>query len=103
MFPSLRENLPVVLLEAMAAGCAIVATDLPGNVEAVGDAARLVAVGDPVALREAVVELVAQPQMRRTLGAAARRRAVEEFGPRSWRRAISRGSARRGSRPVPDP
>ena len=79
-FPSLRENLPVVLLEAMAAKCAIVATDLPGNVEALGSCARWVRAGNAEQMREAVVELVSQPERRRLLGDEARRRVECEFG-----------------------
>jgi glycosyltransferase involved in cell wall biosynthesis len=78
-FPSWRENLPVTLLEAMAAECAIVATDLPGNVEAVGECAHLVAPADRGALRSAVVELTASPSRRAALGEAARRRVAESF------------------------
>jgi phosphatidylinositol alpha-mannosyltransferase len=53
--PSLRgESFGVVLLEAMAAGAPVIASDLPGYRLAAGGAARLVPVGDPVALAEAV-------------------------------------------------
>jgi glycosyltransferase involved in cell wall biosynthesis len=79
VFPSWRENLPVTLLEAMAAGCAIVATDLPGNVEAVGECAVLVAPADRGALRSAVTELASSPSRRAELGEAARRRVAAGF------------------------
>ena len=38
VFPSLQENFPTVLLEAMEAGCAIITTDSDGCAEVVGDA-----------------------------------------------------------------
>lgn len=49
--PSLGgESFGVVLLEAMAAGCAVVASDLPGYRESTGSYAELVPPGDPLAL-----------------------------------------------------
>jgi glycosyltransferase involved in cell wall biosynthesis len=79
LFPSWRENFPVTVLEAMAAGCAIVATDLPGNFEAVGECARLVRAGDRRELRDAVLELAGDPARRSALGEAARSRVATEF------------------------
>jgi phosphatidylinositol alpha-mannosyltransferase len=58
--PSLRgESFGVVLLEAMAAGTAVIASDLPGYRLAAGDAARFVPPGDAPTLAtalEAVLE-----------------------------------------------
>ena len=47
----------MVLLEAMAAGCAIITTDIAGCNEVVGDAAVKVAPGDVGELREALAKL----------------------------------------------
>lgn len=59
--PSLGgESFGMVLLEAMAAGCAVVATDLPGYRESAGSRAELVPAGDPVALRSALDEVLAE-------------------------------------------
>jgi glycosyltransferase involved in cell wall biosynthesis len=82
VFPSPWENLPVVLLEAMAAGCAVVSTDAPGNLEAVGEAAVRVAVGDGPGLAQAVAELAADAGARDDLGRRARARAEETFDSR---------------------
>ncbi|MHB1775102.1 MAG: glycosyltransferase family 4 protein [Acidimicrobiales bacterium] len=58
--PSLGgESFGVVLLEAMAAGCAVVASDLPGYRECAGGDAELVAPGDPVALAGALARVLA--------------------------------------------
>ena len=80
VFPSRWENLPLAPLEAMAAGCAVVATDAEGVVEAVGDAARLVRVGDRRALGAAVRELAADEVARHDLGRRARERVERRFG-----------------------
>ena len=57
--PSLGgESFGVVLLEAMAAGTAVLASDLAGYRLAAGDAARFFTAGDPAALRSALHELL---------------------------------------------
>jgi len=50
--PSLFEGLPLVVLEALASGCRVVATDLPGVMEVLGD------------VRSADVTLVPTPRLR---------------------------------------
>lgn len=69
----------ISLLEAMACGLPVVATDIAGNREwldgLVGDA--LVPVGDAIATADALVQLASVPRSeRRALGASNRRRAV---------------------------
>lgn len=60
--PSLGgESFGIVLGEAMAAGTAVVASDIPGYREAAAGAARLVTPGDPGALASAIEELLADP------------------------------------------
>ena len=55
--PSLGgESFGMVLLEGMAAGCAVVASDIPGYRAAAGGHAALVPSGDPVALAGALAE-----------------------------------------------
>ena len=85
--PSHREGLPLVLLEAMAHGRAVVATPVGGIPSLVEDGVTGLSVpkGDPVALREAITRLLGNPALRRKLGAAARAR-VEEVA--SWDRVV---------------
>lgn len=80
VLPSEAENFPVVLLEAMAAGLAIVTTQGTGCAEVVGEAALLVPPKDVAALRAALCRLLGDPDLRAALGTAARRRLVENFG-----------------------
>jgi phosphatidylinositol alpha-mannosyltransferase len=79
-FPSIEgESFGVVLLEAMAAGTAIVASDLTGyrHVARAGQEALLVEPGDADALRDALARLLGDPNLRDTLVADGRRRAGE--------------------------
>ena len=75
-----QDGLPVALLEAMAAGCAVVGSRIAGIDAAVldGDSGVLVPPGDPAALAAALEGLLADPERRAKLGAAAAARA-EEF------------------------
>jgi glycosyltransferase involved in cell wall biosynthesis len=80
VFPSEAENFPIVLLEAMAAGMAIITTKGTGCAEVVGDAALLVKSRDAEAIREALIFLANNPERCRELGMAARQRLEENFG-----------------------
>jgi glycosyltransferase involved in cell wall biosynthesis len=79
VFPSEAENFPIVLLEAMAAGLAIITTEGTGCAEVVGDAGILVPIRDSRAIGRALERLVNDPALRQSLGAAARRRVEENF------------------------
>ncbi len=74
-----QDGLPVTLLEALARGRAVVASRLPGIVEAVEDerSALLVPPGDPDALAGALVRLRGDPDLRRRLRAGASARAAD--------------------------
>jgi phosphatidylinositol alpha-mannosyltransferase len=79
--PSLRgESFGIVLLEAMAAGAALVASDLPGyaNVARAGRDAVLVPPGDASALAKAVSGVLESPLRRAELVASGHERA-EQF------------------------
>ena len=67
---SWTEGLPQVLLEAFAAGLPMVATDVGGIREAVGDAVLLVPPGDPEAAAEALDRLAGDPELRARLVSA---------------------------------
>ena len=80
VFPSHAENFPLVLLEAMAAGMAIITTDQTGCREVVGDSALQVPPGDSNAIRMAMESLISDHELRERLGRAARKRLEENFG-----------------------
>jgi glycosyltransferase involved in cell wall biosynthesis len=79
-FTSEAENFPTVLLEAMAAGQAIVTCDGTGCPEVVGDDALLVPPRRPDRLGEALSHLVQDDELRAQLGHRARARVEQEFG-----------------------
>lgn len=67
-----QDGLPVALLEAMLAGCAVVVSDLPGLADvAVDGAAAVVPSGDADALAGTIAQLIADDERVRQLGAAA--------------------------------
>jgi glycosyltransferase involved in cell wall biosynthesis len=77
---SLYEPSAVVLYEAMACGKPIVATSAGGNPEIVsGECGLIVPPRDSGALRDGMLALAGDDGLRRRMGAAARKRAVEEF------------------------
>lgn len=76
--PSYNEGLPVSVLEAMACGVPVVCTPVGGVPDIVTDGQEglLVPVGDTQALAEALTRLASQPDLRRAMGQAGRRRVL---------------------------
>jgi glycosyltransferase involved in cell wall biosynthesis len=79
--PSWREGFPVVPLEAAAMALPVVATTVPGCVDAVVDGmtGALVPPRDPAALAAALRGYLRDPALRARHGAAARARVLAEF------------------------
>lgn len=78
VFPSHRENFPVVLLEAMAAGCAVVACSAAGSGEVIGQSTIRVDAGDIQTMRQALVQLMGDDRQIARLGQQAYER-VQRF------------------------
>ncbi|MFH1741061.1 MAG: glycosyltransferase family 4 protein [bacterium] len=81
VLPSYKEGIPIALLEAMAASCAIVSTtagDIPVAVVH-GENGFLVPPGDVSALADAIVKLVEDPQLRAMMGQKGCSRARKYF------------------------
>ncbi len=81
VLPSLTEGMSNALLEYMAAGRAIVATAVGGNLRLIEDGVSglLVPPGDAGALAAAVGRLLSDPALAARLGATARRRAEDRY------------------------
>jgi glycosyltransferase involved in cell wall biosynthesis len=81
VLPSRGENLPISILEAMAAAVPVVATNVGGVPELLdeGRAGILVEPDSPDALAEAITMLIVDPERRRELGRAGALRAGREF------------------------
>ena len=79
-----REGFPRSAMEAAASGLPVVATDIRGCRQVVADGVngRLVPVRDPGALASAIGELVLNADLRASMGAAGRQKAVAEFDQR---------------------
>jgi len=102
-FPSLWDNFPYVILEAMASGKPIAATRTGAVPEMLADTAEIVRPGDVRGLAKALRKLMADADLRVKLGAAARKRFEERFHPdrvmgeilEVYREAIERAKIRR--------
>jgi glycosyltransferase involved in cell wall biosynthesis len=106
VLPSTSEGLPVSVLEAMAAGVPVVASRVGGVPEQVsdGETGLLVEPGDLDELATALARLIAEPSLRRRLGAAGRARAEQAFDLDPFRRAhVELYSRELASRRLPAP
>jgi L-malate glycosyltransferase len=82
VMPSLHEGIPMALLEALAAGCPVVASAVGGVPEVVRDGkdGMLVPSKDPAAIAEAIQALHASQPLRARFQQAGPERVVTEFG-----------------------
>ena len=90
VLPSHGEGMPIAILEAMAVGLPIVATDVAGIPDMVRDGQEglLVPPGDVPALAAAIASLLGDRELRRSIGGRASARVTEEFdlptGVENW-------------------
>jgi glycosyltransferase involved in cell wall biosynthesis len=84
VLPSTTEGISLTLLEAMACGLAVVATQVGGNPEVVveGETGLLVPAKDPAALAKSMLRLWRDPEQARRLGRLGRQRVEEHFDAR---------------------
>ncbi|WP_342022068.1 GT4 family glycosyltransferase PelF [Arthrobacter citreus] len=105
---SVSEGLPFTVIEAMMCGRATVNTDVGGVSECLDEhqtTGLLVAARDHVAFADACVTLLCNDELRASMGAAARRRALAEFTLErclaQYREAYAAAYSRRPFEPVP--
>jgi glycosyltransferase involved in cell wall biosynthesis len=80
VLPSLSENAPKALLEAMACGMCVLGSDVPGINDFIQDGITGVLSGtSPESLRNAITSLMKDPSRMRELGRSARRYVVENL------------------------
>ena len=87
--PSLYEGMPNTVLEAMACGLPVLASNVPGNDAVVwpGETGFLFPLGDNARLVAAMLRLLGDPAMVRNMGDAARSRVGTDF---SWKNVAQR-------------
>src|SRR5207244_419740 len=75
------DNLPTVIMEAMASALPVISTDVGGIAVMVrnGETGLLVAQNDPVATAEAIARLIGNAELARSFGREGRKRAQELF------------------------
>lgn len=88
LLPSLGEGISNTVLEAMATGLPVIATDTGGNPELVrhGKTGLLTGVGDTSGLARAIEVLLDDPDRRQRMGQAARQRIHRDF---NWERTLA--------------
>jgi glycosyltransferase involved in cell wall biosynthesis len=81
LLTSREEGFSNVILEGMAAGVPMIVTDVGGNAEAVihNETGFVVPPRNPKAIADAIVTLARDPEQRKRLGAAGRKRVEQEF------------------------
>lgn len=86
VLPSRTEGCPIVILEAMAMGLPVVATDVGGNPELVvhNKTGILFPQGDEQMLSDAICELIKNREKAREMGQNGRKRAFTRFHPSSF-------------------
>jgi len=82
VFSSRTEGCPNGVLECMAAGLAVAATDIEGVREVVGSSELLAPVSDAAGLSRTILKLAADPAMCSIVGAQNRKRILQKYGAR---------------------
>jgi glycosyltransferase involved in cell wall biosynthesis len=75
------EGMPKVLLEAASCGCAVITSDHPGCRDAIvpGETGMLVPIKDSIALEKALIHLLSDQGLIKSMGKAGRQLAVKKF------------------------
>jgi glycosyltransferase involved in cell wall biosynthesis len=81
VIPSLQDNLPNTTIEALACGIPTIGSNVGGIPEVIrdGQTGLVIPPGDPTALRQAIVSLLASPERRASMASESRRVALHEY------------------------
>lgn len=81
VLPSLAEGISNTILEAMASGLPVIATDVGGNADLVvhGVTGLIVPASDAEEMAQGLLHLAAEPALARSMGLAGRLRVLEKF------------------------
>jgi len=81
VLPSRWEGMPLAIIEAMAAGLPVVASDIPGNRDLVSEGIDgiLFCADDHVGLADRLHELITDPSRAMAMGSAAQSKAIREY------------------------
>ncbi|MEQ9620234.1 MAG: glycosyltransferase [Deltaproteobacteria bacterium] len=92
VLPSLYEGLPLSILEAMAAGRPVIASDINGTDEIIidGKTGILVPPADPRAIAEAIRRILSDPSLARNLADSGKKRAHSEFSSKKMVEGVTR-------------
>ena len=77
--PSISEGAPIAVIEAMACGKPVVATDVGGVSEILGDTGILVPPRNPKALARGIIRILSDEELAKELGLKARMRVLSRF------------------------
>jgi len=101
VLPSENEGLPMVIIEAMAAGLPVIASRGVGTIPDVvidGETGILVPPREPGAVAEAIVKLASDPELRRRMGQAGQLRYKHEYTVGIWTERLKLALTRSRSR-----
>jgi sugar transferase (PEP-CTERM/EpsH1 system associated) len=85
VLPSLAEGISNTILEAMASGLPVIATNVGGNADLVnsGITGQIVPAGDPEVLAQQIVQIANNPDQAKQMGQLGRQRVEEKFSMKS--------------------
>jgi glycosyltransferase involved in cell wall biosynthesis len=92
LLTSVMEGIPLAMIEAMAAGLPCVATRVGGQAEVIADGQTglLAEPADPESTATQLARLIDNPELRRQMGEAGRKRALDLFDARTMHRSYDR-------------